>query len=388
MQRNSNNIPIAPPHAAPTPPHPVAPRPELAAIPAVPHGGHRSTLPPGDLLDFSANINPFGPSPRIWEAMQRVAIAQHPDPRATPLRHALAEHNRVRPDMLLVGNGAVDLIYQTAVAFLRPGERVLVVVPTFGEYAAAAAVMGATTVPHHLEVSATGFVLNRERLLADIARLKPRMLVLCNPNNPTGTYLERETVAHIQRACHGTLLLLDEAFVRFVEPARPPWAAPELLAGGNLLILRSMTKDYALTGLRVGYALAAPATIAALEKVQPPWSVNALAQAAALAALADEAHLRTTLAALADARALLLHDLARRGFAPLPSAVHFFLLPVEERGATAWHAWLLNHGMLLRDATSFGLPGMLRIGVRRSEENSRLAAALTQCKEALCPHGS
>lgn len=356
------------------------PRPALERVPPVPHGGHHSALPPGDLLDFSANINPFGPSPRIWQAMQAVDIARHPEPRAAQLRRALAAQHGRDPAALLVGNGAADLIYQLATAYVRPGDRVLIVAPTFGEYAAAAAMMGAQVVEHRL-APGSGFALDVAALAQQARQLQPRLLFLCNPNNPTGSYQPYEAVAHLLRACPATLLVLDEAFVNFLPAVQPPTPGPHPPAE-NLLILRSMTKDYALTGLRLGYAIAAPEVIAALEKVQPPWTVNALAQAAGLAALEDAAHLRRTLAALAQAKHHLESRLHALALPPLPSAVHFWLLPVPD--AAAWQAALLERRILVRDCTSFGLPCHIRIAARREEDNRQLLAALAACKEELC----
>jgi histidinol-phosphate aminotransferase len=357
----------------------ISPRPALEQVPPVPHGGHHSNLPPGDLLDFSANINPFGPSPRIWPAMQAVDIACHPDPRAAPLRRALAAHNGIDLAALLVGNGAADLIYQLATAYVRPGDRVLIVAPTFGEYAAAAAMMGAEVMEHRL-VPADGFALDAERLARDVQHTQPRLLYLCSPNNPTGTYYDQGTVEYLLRAAPHTLLVLDEAYVNF---AAEPWPATSLLEHPNLLLLRSLTKDYALTGLRLGYAIAAPEVIAALEKVQPPWAVNALAQAAALAALEDTAHLRDTLAQTRQVSTSLRADLMAAGLAPLPSAVHYCLLPVDS--APEWHAALLERRILVRDCTSFGLPQHIRIAARTRIENRRLLDALVACKEERCP---
>lgn len=357
----------------------VLPRSELERVPAVPHGGHHSGLPPGELLDFSANINPYGPSPRIWPAMQTVDIACHPDPRATPLRQALAAHNGIDPAALLVGNGAADLIYQLATAYIRTGDRVVIVTPTFGEYAAAATMMGAEVISHWLRHAPEGFCLDIERLIHDVQRHQPRLLFLCSPNNPTGTYYDRTLVAALLDAAPGTLLVLDEAFVNFVAT---PWWAIDLLEHPNLLILRSMTKDYALTGLRVGYAIAAPEIIAALEKVQPPWAVNALAQAATLAALEDTEHLRVTLARIRQTSSDLHVGLIAAGFAPLSSAVHFCLAPVSS--AAAWKAALLRHRILVRDCTSFGLPQQIRIATRHPADNAHLLAALAACQEELC----
>src|SRR5262245_58501133 len=142
----------------------IPPRPELAHVPVVVHGGYDSARPVADLLDFSANINPFGPSPRIWEAMRAVDVARDPDPRAAPLRAFLAEAERIDAGQVLVGNGSTELIYQLANAYLRPGDRVLIVEPTFGEYAAAAALAGAQVVALRTRPD-DGFQLDIDELL-------------------------------------------------------------------------------------------------------------------------------------------------------------------------------------------------------------------------------
>jgi histidinol-phosphate aminotransferase len=354
-------------------------RPELKQLQDVPHGGYHSNLPCGDLLDFSSNVNPFGPSPSIWTAMQRVDIKQHPDPRAMSLRWALAAHHRVEPLALLVGNGAVELIYLLVLAYVRPGDRVVVVGPTFGEYAKASTIMGAEVVIHPT-IPDHGFALDTDALVTTVQQHSPRIIFLCNPNNPTGTCLERSTIERVLHACPDTLLVLDEAFAAFAPGYDKPIA--RLLEYPNLLVLRSMTKDYALTGLRVGYAIGPAAIIAALEAVQPPWSVNALAQTAALAALGDKDHMVNTLAALAESNNNLRCILKQHGFAPHPSAVHFFLLTV--RSATVAARYLLTRGILVRDCTSFGLPGYIRIASRQDDDNAKLIDTLVACKEELC----
>jgi histidinol-phosphate aminotransferase len=355
----------------------IEPRPELAAIEAVPHGGFADRTG-AEALDFSSNVNPFGPSPRVWGAIGSVAIGRHPDPRATPLRRFLAAVEGVGPEQVLAGNGSVELIYNLAVAFLRPRDRVLVVEPTFGEYAAASAVMGAELVRWRTTPE-SGFAIDLDGLVEAARRARPRLLFLCNPNNPTGTYQPRELVAHLLERLPETLVVLDEAFVRFIPDA---WPSADL-AAPNLLALRSLTKDYALTGLRAGYARGPREVIAAIERVQPPWSVNALAQAAALAALQDEAHLQQTLAALAEAAADLARDLGAIGLPPLPSRLGFFLLRVGV--AAEWRARLLERGILVRDCTSFGLPEHIRVAARHPRDNARLVAALAAVKEELCP---
>jgi histidinol-phosphate aminotransferase len=358
-------------------PNHIQPRPELAHVPIVVHGGFDSTRAAVDLLDFSANINPFGPSPQIWDAMRAVDVARHPDPRAAPLRTFLAAVERLDVAQVLAGNGSTELIYQLANAYLRPGDRVLIVEPTFGEYAAAAALAGAQAIALRTRPE-EGFQLDIDELLALARRFTPRMIFLCNPNNPTGTFLAQGQVVRLLESCPGALLVLDESFISFVANA---WPARNLLEAGNLVVLRSLTKDYALTGLRVGYALAAPDVIVALLKVQPPWSVNGLAQAAALAALQDTAHLRDSLAALAEAKASLVQQMAQLALAPQPSHVHFFLLPV--RSARECTKRLIERRILVRDCSSFGLPTFLRIAAQKPAENALLAAVLAEIRDQM-----
>jgi histidinol-phosphate aminotransferase len=346
---------------------PIQARPEVEQLADIPHGGFNSRRRP--VLDFSANVNPFGPSPRIWDVLREVPIGRHPDPRAAPLRQFLAEVEGLDPPQILVGNGSIDLIYHLAVAYLRPGDRVLVVEPTFGEYTAAARMMGAEIV-HCQAQPVEQFRIDLGAVVRAAEGVQPRLLFLCNPNNPTGTYLEHALVEGLLAACPDTLVVLDEAFVRFVDH---PWSALDLLRSDHLLILRSLTKDYALTGLRVGYALAASPIIRVIENVQPPWSVNAMAQAAAIIALQDQEHLNHTLAALRHAKDHLVAGLVERGMAPLPSAVHYFLLPVHSAAEVC--ARLVERDILLRDCTSFGLPTFVRIATQREKDNAALLRA-------------
>jgi histidinol-phosphate aminotransferase len=352
---------------------PIQPRPEIEKLAPAAHGGFHGDHQ-ADWIDFSSNVNPYGPSPHIWEAMRDVPIGRHPDPRATPLRNALAEMQNVSARQLIVGNGSVDLIYHLAVAYLRAHDRVLIAAPTFGEYAASAAIMGAEIVEYRARAE-NDFAIDVDALIAQARAYSPRFIFLCNPNNPTGKYLLHDDVEKILRACDDALVILDEAFARFVAGA---WDARALLRYDNLLILRSLTKDYALTGLRVGYAMTTFAIIESIEKVQPPWSVNAFAQAATIAALRDETHLRDSLTALARAKIDLVNDLTRLGLRVVPSVTHFFLVPVPSAAEIARQ--LRERKIVVRDGTSWGLPNFIRIAARTPEENTRLVAAMTGLK--------
>ena len=199
-----------------------------------------------------------------------------------------------------------------------------------------------------------------------------RVVFLCNPNNPTGQILSQDILAFWSEAFPYTLFVIDEAYISFT--TRMPSSIS--LSRPNLLILRSMTKDYALTGLRLGFAVSHSKVIEALRKVRPPWNVNAMAQSAGIAALDDPAHLDNNLAKLAQAKQELIAALHDRGFNIFPTNVQFFLMKVGN-GARL-RTELRSRGILVRDCTSFGLPDYIRIATLRPEENARLLAALDE----------
>lgn len=323
-----------------------------------------------DVLDFSVSTNPYGPSPAVLAALRDVDPGRYPDPDAGALRRALAARCGVSPDWVAVGNGSSELIWALVAAYLEPGAPALVIAPTFGEYAAAITALGGTLVEWRAS-AATGFAVDTAALRARCATLQPRLIFLCNPNNPTGALLQAGEVASLLAACPETLLVVDESYRAFVD--EPPDLTP-LLPSGNLVLLRSLTKEYALAGLRLGYALGPPETIAALRVVRPAWSVNSAARDAGLAALADEAHRRRSLALMREARAFLWGELRALGPRVQPPTANFLLVDVGD-GAMV-RAALLRHGCAVRDCASFGLPAYIRIGVRPPPDCERLLAAL------------
>jgi L-threonine-O-3-phosphate decarboxylase len=345
------------------------------AMSPVPHGApdyaelERLGLDPEAILDFSVNSNPYGPSPAVREAVARVPLDRYPDREALALRRALAERLDVPPARIVAGNGTAELIWLVALAFLQPKDRVLVAGPTFGEYHRAAALMEAQ-VQTWIAGPEQEFVADPEEVEQRLQETRPRMVFVCNPNNPTGTVLLPEVMAAWAYAHPGTLFVIDEAYLAFA----PGLQSVLNVGADNMLALRSMTKDYALAGLRLGYAVGHVPIIAALSRVRPPWNVNALAQAAGLAALGDEAHRQHSLRALAQSKEKLVAGLAELDLPPLPSATHFFLVHVGD-GAT-FRRTLLRQGILVRDCASFGLPHYVRIATRRPEENARLLEAI------------
>jgi len=352
-----------------------SPRPGLAALRACPHGS-LSTREAGEgglgaVLDFSASCNPLGASPLVPRALAAVDPAHYPDDDCRLLRRVLAKRAGVAAENVVVGNGSVEIIWLLATAYLRPGDTALVVGPTFGEYMRAAAIAGANTVEWRA-AEADGFAVHPDGVANAILEIRPRLVFLCNPNNPTGTYLRRQAVAAVLAACHHSLLVVDEAYLPFVTQS------DDLvdLVGRDLVLLRSLTKDRGLAGLRLGYALAAPEVVEALLAVKAPWSVSAAAQVAGLAALADDQHVARGVAEAAAAKAYLAAELARLGLAVRPSAANFLLVHVGD--GRAFREALLRRGCCLRDCTSFGLPEYVRIGMKTVADCRRLVAAVEE----------
>lgn len=357
------------------------PKPRLSRLVPAVHGGpscrelEELGLPAEKVLDFSVCLNPFGPPPGIRKAIAEAEIGVYPDTGASELRAALARKLGVGSANLIIGSGSTELIRLAAAAYFGPGDGVLIPQPTYGEYETATALVNATLLKPVARAEAR-FRFDIKLILELIGRHRPRGIFLGNPNNPTGAYLSREVVIEILDAAREALVILDEAYLAFTERA---WASLDLIGRGNLLVLRSMTKDYALAGLRLGYAVASEAVIAALEKVKPPWSVSSLAQKAGIFVLGQEGYLASCGDRIRQAKEFLTGELAALGFEVLPSSTNFFLVRVG--GATEFRRKLLEKGFLVRDGTSFGLPQYVRLAPRRLPECRALLRAIREIIE-------
>lgn len=356
----------------------LTPRPHLAgqALPA--HGAldyhelERLGIPAAEVIDFSTNVNPYGPPPGTLRAVHAASIGQYPDRDCLALRRALGARLGVGIERIAPGNGTVELLWAVGLAYIHPGDRVLVVGPTFGEYSHVAQVFGAQVhQPTALPLGPNGSFRIEAREIESALQIGAyRLAFLCNPNNPTGGALPLETVRSWAHANPETLFILDEAYLPFADGVQS--AIPD--TGENLLVLRSMTKDYALAGLRLGYAVGPAGVIQALRLVKPPWSVNAVAQQAGLAALEDEGFLPSALADLRAHTLELVERLSALGLRPVPSCTHFFLIRVGN--AAAVRLRLLRRRVQVRDCASFGLPEYIRVSTRLPEDNDRLVFAL------------
>ena len=326
------------------------------------------------LLDFSANINPLGFPPGILGAIQAALpeIVHYPDHRGLELRQDLAAYHGLRVEQILVGNGSTELIYLVARA-LSP-RKALIVTPAFSEYEQALEAAQAP-VAFQATAEADNFTLS--------GPLNPQgadLVFLANPASPSGALLTPglllEVVARLEAA--GVYLLLDEAFVDFVEEAS---LKEQLARFPHLMILRSFTKFFAIPGMRLGYLLAAAELIRRLAAVQEPWSVNTLAQAAGRACLRDRDYLARSRVLVRQEREHLLAGLkSLPGLQPFPSEVNYLLVKIirPDWTAASLRTALLSAKLIIRDASNFrGLEAcFFRLAVRRREENQRLLEAL------------
>ena len=339
--------------------------------------------PINGILDFSASINPLGPSPKaIQAAIQGLsALSHYPDPECWEIRRVLALRWKLSPEHFVIGNGSTELIDLLPRALAI--RRVLILGPTFSEYARAMArVKGRCT--NLLAARRDGYrpPLEKAIELVESSRSGRRpidALVLCHPNSPTGQAGEAADVAKLARSADrlGIWTILDETFAEYC-PDRSMLS--RCARYGRLIVLRSFTKFYALPGLRIGYMVASKETSRRVLEVQPPWSVNTLAQQAAGAAFSDRRHARRSLAYTRKERERFITRLRLiPGLRVFPSHANFLLLELPRSCRASQLTKVLGRqGLLIRDCSS--VPGLnersIRVAVRKSKENDLLTAAL------------
>lgn len=344
------------------------------------HGGldlaelEKSGISPHQLIDFSVNSNPFGPAPSVKHAIQAVNPSVYPDRKSHLLRKALSAKIGAAPEHILIGNGTAELIWLTAQAFLKPGDQVVILGPTFGEYQRAANLLGARV--EEARATPPFFEPPLDHLLKLIHKVKPRLVFVCNPNNPTGKFLSENSISALLTACGDrSILVLDQAYASFIDAQFFPKLPPD-----NCLILRSMTKDFALAGLRLGYALGSQINIKKLERFQPTWSVNAIAQAAGLAALDEIAFYQETIQKLILEKSRFFRQLEEAGAQLVDSEVHFRIMKVNQPARLVRRSFL-QHFILVRDCTSFQLPQYIRVSTQKRSDNLKLINVFTKIKE-------
>ena len=330
-----------------------------------------------DVIDFSSNVNPLGPSSSAVRAAKRALTEMHlyPDPGMTGLRKAIARYFGIKPEQVTCGNGSTELIYLIPRVF-RP-RKVLVPMPAFTEYAAAASVAGAEVVPLYLP-ERTGFRIDPLEIAFALKGVD--MAFLGNPNNPTGLLMTKAEMLEIANYAleQGVRLVIDEAFMDFTNAES---TIKEAVQTSHLICLRSFSTFFGMPGLRIGYAVSGESVIGEIQAGQEPWTINRAAEHAAIAALNDWRYTKKTLRLMEKERERLLSAVRiLPGVETFPGSANFLFIKVAEPKAALLAHKLALRGFLIRDCSSF--PGLdsrfLRIAVRTGRENKKLILALRE----------
>jgi histidinol-phosphate aminotransferase len=331
----------------------------------------------GELVKLASNETPFQPHPQVLEAVEAQVrtLNRYPDPQRTALRRRLSERTGVPVERISVGNGSCELLLAAAEAMLEPGAEIVYAWPAFSMYPQLAAMSGAraAAVPlndageHDLEAMA------REVTAAT------RIVLVCNPNNPTATALPPAAIdAFVAELPRNVAVILDEAYVEFSSLQDPDESIALLDRHPNLIVLRTFSKVYGLCGLRVGYALGSEQFRLAVDRVRQPFSVNALAQAAATEALNHVDELERRVEQTAIERLHVESELQERGLETTESQANFSWVSLGERDEDEVMKALAERGVIVRAGRALGQEGWLRVTYGTRQENDRFLAALDQ----------
>jgi len=325
-----------------------------------------------NLVKLNTNESPFGPSPRALEAMRAAAADSqrlYPDPEATELREALANHHGFRPEQVFVGNGSDEVLAHAFVALLKQPRPLLYPDVTYSFYPVWGQLFGIAcqTVPLDGDM----------RVRVQDYRREAGSIVIANPNAPTGIALPRAEIARLLDEHRDIPVLIDEAYVDFGGES----AAPLIVDHPNLLVVQTMSKSRALAGLRVGYALGEEGLIEALRRVKDSFNsypIDRVAQAGATASVRDDAYFRVTCARVVAAREAMTRELVRLGFAVLPSSANFVYARHPDQGGAELAAALRERAVLVRHFNKPRTAPYLRITVGTEEDTHRLIEAATE----------
>lgn len=326
-----------------------------------------------DVVKLASNENPLGPSPKAMKALAAhlPQLNEYPEGSCYFLRQALSRRLDFPPDWFLFGNGSDEIILLLAMTFLEPGDEIIMSDFGFVRYEQAAQAMGAKTVKVPMKKW-------RHDLKGFAAALtaKTKIIFYSNPNNPIGTMVGRKEVeALVKRVPENVLIVMDHAYDEFVNDADYPDALGYARRKKNVIVLRTFSKAYGLAGLRVGYAVGRPELLEYVNRVRPPFNVNRAAQAAAVAALDDAAHLRKTVQLNTREKAMLNKEFAKMGLEAVDSAANFILMKTPLPAGEAFQK-LLKLGVIVRPMAGAGLPNHLRISIGTRPENKAMLVAL------------
>ncbi|NLE64357.1 MAG: histidinol-phosphate transaminase [Elusimicrobia bacterium] len=327
------------------------------------------------VIKLASNENPYGPSLKVQKAIAKAArdLNRYPDGACFELRQKLAKRLKVRPDQLVFGCGSDEVIVMAIRAFVEPGDEVVIAKPSFLVYRLAAISAGARV----KEVPLQGLRYDLAAMKKAVTR-RTKVIFIGNPDNPSGLYVAKKEMAAFLKDIPDTVLVFfDEAYYEFVEGKDYPDSLALLKKRKNIVITRTFSKIYALAGARIGYGIATPEVAAILDRAREPFNVTSLAQAAAIAALDDEAYYRRILRELSQERERVCKALQKMGVAFSKGCTNFIQvhLPQDSRVVAAA---LLKKGVIVRDMNVWGLTNYIRVTIGTPSENKRFLKALKE----------
>ncbi|MBB6670771.1 histidinol-phosphate transaminase [Cohnella nanjingensis] len=327
------------------------------------------------VVRLAANENTIGFSPLAEQAIREAAatLFLYPDSYSTRLRSKLAASRGYSPDRLLFGNGSFELLSLAALAYLSAGDEAVIPVPSFGWYKVATLAAGGVPVEVPLRNHKIGLD-DLKRAITD----RTRLIWLCNPNNPTGTYYGTEELEQfLADLAPYVAVVVDEAYYEYAEQPDYPDTVKLLDRYPNLIALRTFSKVYGLAGLRIGYAIAAPETIRTINRIRIPPNVNVLAEAAAAASLDDAEFVTAVLDNNRAGKHYYYESFREMGLAYLPTETNFIMVDLAQDSTPVFQE-LLRRGVLVRAGSDFGMPTWLRITIGKPEENRLVIEKLNE----------
>ena len=328
-----------------------------------------------EVIKLASNETSVGPSPLALAAIKKELknINFYPEGSSRPLREKIAHKFKIDKEMIIVGNGADNIIDLVGMAFINEGDEVITGEITFPAYETITKIMGGKLILVKLK----DFRFDLEGIVQRINE-KTKIIFLCNPNNPTGTIVDKKAVdKFIKQVSENVVIAFDEAYYDYVKDKNYSDSLSYVLEGKNVIVLRTFSKIAGIAGVRVGYGIAKPELIGYLNRVVNPFTTNRLAQVAALASLDDEEHYRKVLRSNQEGKKYLYRELKEIDLFYLPTEANFIFIDLKEDSGVIFEK-LLRKGVIIRPGETWGCPNFIRVTIGTAYENEKFIQALKE----------